>query len=205
MGIRYYDEAITNKIKSWVKDQNMSILKPEETKRLFMQKLDENNDKPIKLPLIAISRESDIEILSTNKKPLTFDGATADRNIEKTQMLNAIPIHVKYQLDIYTRYFEEADEYVRNFVFQFINNPKLKIEIPYNDSNIEHISNVRMASTVEDNSDIAQRLLPDQFTRFTFKLYIDDAYLFSVPIKENVRVNGDIEIEIVDVETINIE
>ena len=62
-----------------------------------------------------------------------------------------------------------------------------------------------MASTVEDNSDIAQRLLPDQFTRFTFKLYIDDAYLFSVPIKENTRVDGNIEIETVGIETINIK
>ena len=55
MAIRFYDEAIYEKIKKWVKDPNVSILKPDETERLFKQKADENKDKPITLPLITIS------------------------------------------------------------------------------------------------------------------------------------------------------
>ena len=67
MAIRYYDKALVEKITKWVKDPNMRILKPEEVTRLFQQTADINNDKPISLPLIAISREPNVEILSTNK------------------------------------------------------------------------------------------------------------------------------------------
>ena len=30
MGVRFYDEAIANKIQKWIKDPNMVILKPNE-------------------------------------------------------------------------------------------------------------------------------------------------------------------------------
>ena len=70
MGIRYYDEAIYNKIKSWVRDPNMRILKPLETKELFELRADLGNDKPITLPLISISRDSKIQLDYNSKKEI---------------------------------------------------------------------------------------------------------------------------------------
>lgn len=67
MSIRFYDEAIVNKISKWVKDPNMRIIKPEETSRLFEMKFDENKDAPLRLPIIAIAREKEIDILNTQK------------------------------------------------------------------------------------------------------------------------------------------
>ena len=194
MAVSYYDDALLDKIKKWVNDPNMKITSPDETKRLFSYYADIKNDNPIQLPLIALRRARDVEILSTNKKPLTFDGATIEANKERSGMLNGIPISIKYQLDVYTRYFQEADEYIRNFIFNFINYPKLKIEIPYNNANIEHISNVRLDPTIADNSDISERLAPGSFTRLTLSLYIDDAYIFDYKFRKNYTIETEAEI-----------
>ena len=199
MAIRFYDDALYEKIRKWVQDPNMRILRPDETTRLFQMKADMGNDQPIKLPFIAISRDRDIEILNVQKQVKTFDGFVHSSNEKRTMQINVVPIEIGYQIDIYTKGIAEADEYVRNFVFNFINLPKLKVEIPYNDSHYEHISNIWLDSNITDNSDIKERLFPDQFVRFTIKLSVDDAYLFSLPIRENKEiVYADLEVDDVE-------
>lgn len=197
MAVRYYDEALTEKIKSWVKDPNMKILKPSESTRLFQLRADQLDDKPLTLPLIAISRDNDFEIVSTAKKPITYDGGHLAANCEKSELLNGIQIRLSYQLDIYCKYFAEADEYTRNFIFNIINYPNLHIEIPYNNTNLVHDSTLMLDSTVSDNSDIPERLISGQFTRMSIKMTIDDAYLFSVPFMKNwnVEYSGDIYVQ----------
>ncbi len=173
----------------------MMVLSPQDSTRLFQLRADQENDRPIKLPLIAISRDPELEIISTTKKSLSYDGIHLEATEDTSKVLNAIPIKLSYQLDIYTKYFAEADEYMRNFVFNFINYPKLSIEIPYNNAKIEHDSNVLIESTVTDSSDIPERLISGQFTRLTLKLTIDDAYLFSVPFMDNWKIEtGDIKL-----------
>lgn len=195
MSLALYDKALLNKIQKWVKDDTIKITSPNETRRLFEYIADINDDKPINLPLIALRRDSSVEILNTNKKPLTFDGktivySTTERGVPfKGNILNAIPISLKYQLDIYTRYFEEADEYSRNFIFNFINYPLLTVEIPYNNSNLTANATIKLNSELTDNSDIPERLVPGQFTRMTLQLYIDDAYLWDYRAKDNVLIN----------------
>jgi len=188
MGVRHIDDALFEKIKGWVKDENMTILKPNETARLFQVVADKTDDKPITLPLIALSRDSDIDILQTNKRALSFSGGRIAANQNKTTAVTAIPINVRYQLDIYTKEFWEADEYLRNFIFNIINYPKMTVHLKYNGVDEEHVANVRMEETISDTSDIPQRLFSGQFTRFTIKLYIDDCYLFNIPIKDVKKV-----------------
>lgn len=197
MAIRFYDDALADKIKKWVKDPNMKILKPSESTRLFQLRADQLDDKPLTLPLIAISRDNDFEIVSTAKKPITYDGGHLAANCEKSELLNGIQIRLSYQLDIYCKYFAEADEYTRNFIFNIINYPNLHIEIPYNNTNLVHDSTLMLDSTVSDNSDIPERLISGQFTRMSIKMTIDDAYLFSVPFMKNwnVEYSGDIYVQ----------
>lgn len=159
MAVRYYDEALINKISKWVGDDQIKITGPDETRRIFEYRADITNDQ-LSLPLITIRRGRDIQILSTNKKPLTFDGMTLNATQKTSDQLNAIPISINYQIDIYCRYFADADEFFRNFIFNIINFPKLQIEIPYNDAVIQHTSNIRLEQTITDNSDIAERLSP---------------------------------------------
>lgn len=205
MSVRFYDKALATKIQKWIKDESIHVLKPEETARLFKMKADEANDKPLKLPLIALSRKTNISVLNTNKRPLSYDGMKIkaydkDGNfVPQTSMLklNAIPMQLEYQLDIYTARMAEADEYMRNFVFNLVNYPNVIIEIPYNDCKLTHESTVYLDENVEDNSDIPQRLVPGQFTRYTLTLTIDNAYLFSAPIRENILIDS-VELEIND-------
>ena len=202
MSLKLYDEALLNKIKNWVKDENMTITSPDETKRLFSYIADVTDDSNIKLPLIALRRHHDIEIGNISKRPLTYDGKRVCIGTEANKLLNAIPITLNYQIDIYTRYQEEADEYLRNFLFNLINYPKLTIEIPYNDLNFKYNSNIRLNTTVSDTSDIPERMVPGQFSRFTIQFTIDDAYLFSVPVKKHINIdaNSKLNVKIKEIE-----
>lgn len=197
MGARFYDEAIVNKIQKWIpQDSPLRILKPNEVSRLLKMKADESNDK-ITLPFISLSR-SGYKILNTKKQPKSFDGVTIrvyDKegnlvNKGSAMKLNAIPIQLEYYLDIYCIDMDECDEYSRNFIFNFVNYPVSYVEIPYNNVKATHKFTINVEQDVEDNSDVPERLFPDQFSRYTLKLIIDDAYLFSVPSKLNVAIEG---------------
>ncbi len=190
MSVRLYDEAIVSKIKSWVKDDKLRVLSPEDSTRLFQMVANQTDDKPLQLPLIAISRNNEIEIENTSKRMLTYDGMMLDATKKKSLQIDAVPMVLNYQLDIYTRYMVEADEYMRNFVFNLINHPKIKVVLPYNNVDYEHWSYIRILSTIEDNSDIPQKLFGDQFTRWTIRFTVDDAYLFSLPYKDNIEIEG---------------
>lgn len=192
MAVRFYDEALVEKIKGWVKDADMKILRPDEVARLFQIKADLSEDKALKMPLISISRESSISAQngSWSKKPMTFDGYMMEATEKSTKQLNAIGIIVRYQIDVFTKKYEEGDEYFRNLLFNLVNYPELTITIPYNNSNFTHVAHIKVISPAQDNSDIPQRLFPGEFTRWTITLEIDDAYLFSVPVVNNVKVSG---------------
>lgn len=196
MGVRYYDTAIYEKIKAWVRDERMRILKPNESMRVFQLAADLSDDTPITLPLISISRDTNVEILSTGKRAMSFDGLMVKSDGKKTHQINAIPIRLRYQIDIYTKEFEMGDEYVRNFIFNLINHPKLTVTIPYNNLNYHHDCNITLDSTVQDNSDIPQRMFAGQFTRWTISFSVDDAYMFSAPIENNVSMEAEATVEV---------
>lgn len=188
MAVRFYDEALVNKLRKWTQDTDVTLLGVNETRKRFEVLADKTNDSPIKLPLIALSRNGGYTILSKYKQPLSYDGNKFIQTPDKGVLVNGIPISISYQIDIYTRYLEEADEYARNIVFNIINYPKLNIEIPYEDVGLTHDANINLASDVEDNSDIPERLIPGQFTRLTIGIAIEDAYLFDVRIKKNMSI-----------------
>ena len=75
MACRYYDEILAEKIKRWLPTNTpLRVLKPDESKKLFELTADDLNDSPFKLPIIALSRNNDIELLSTIKSPKSYDG-----------------------------------------------------------------------------------------------------------------------------------
>lgn len=193
MAIRYYDEALTDKIQKWITSPNLRVLKPDEVMRLRQLGNIDNDDEPMTLPTIALSRTTEFNILQNNRKPMSYDGLMLNATRKKSLQLNAIPIAITYQLDIYTSNYVEGDEYLRNFIFNFINDPELTITIPYNNVDIEHKASIELDDSVSDNSDIPERLFPGQFTRWTLILHVNNAYLFSAPYKDNVHI-GDIKI-----------
>jgi len=184
MSVGLYDDAFVAKLKAWTEGTAVTVVNPSDSRRLLETIADTTNDDPIKLPLISLKRPGGFTILNTGKRPLSFDGATLDANHERASQLNGIPISIPYQLDIYTRYQKEADEYIRNLVFNIINYPKLDIVIPYNNENYVHHSNIRLAGQVDDNSDIPERLISGQFVRMSMRIDIDDAYLFDIRYRD---------------------
>ena len=195
MGVRLYDEALLAKLQGWTRNTKLNITGVNDTRRVFQVIGDKTSDEPIKLPLITLSRPAGYEILNTNKKMLTFDGALIGVSEKYGKQLNAVPIQINYQLDVYAKYLAEADEYARNLVFNIINYPKVTITLPYNDSKFEHDSNIRLLSEVQDNSDVPERLIPGQFTRLSLSITIDDAYLFDIRVRDNISIDTEIELQ----------
>ena len=196
MGARYYEDALIYKINKWIpNNSNIHILKPDESKRFFETLADEKGDKPVQLPMIALSRSKDFTLLSNIKQNRSFDGLVLHKTEISSVQLNIIPILVSYQLDIYTKKYDEGLEYVREFLFKLINNPKIVIGIPYNDFNIQHVANIRVLDTVSDTTDIPEHLFPGQFTRWSIQLEIQDAFLFSIPYRNN-WVFGETSLEV---------
>ena len=200
MAINYYDEAITQKIKSWLADTSkLRVLSPDESNRLIQITADESKDQPLKLPIIAISRNKDIELESAIKQNKSFDGfiISKDNKTATTVHLNVIPIKTTYQLDIYTKKRIEADEYVRQYLFKLINNPQIIVEIPYNNYIIRHTANLRVLNTISDTSDISTHIFSGQFYKWTIQLELQDGFLFSIPQKQGWRFGG-LEVTIAD-------
>ena len=196
--VNLYDEALLAKLNKWTEKTELHIYGPEETRRMLEVIADNTNDKPIKLPIVCLRRKGGYTILNINKKPLTYDGLVIKGNVEErtAMVLNAIPISIQYQLDIYTRYLKEADAYCRDFIFNIINHPNVQVVVPYNDANFVHNSTIRVSADVEDNSDIPERLITGQFTRMSLSLDIDDAYLWDTKVRKNIELDiRDISVE----------
>lgn len=191
MSMSLYDEAVTKLIVNRVKDRDIRVFRPEETAELFRVKADMNKDKPITLPMITISRDNTIDILETAKNPRTFDGFKLQKEQDEDILMSVIPIRLQYQLDVYCKKQSECENYIREFIFLLINNPMLKFFIPYNGVDFKQSCHIRMAPEIVDNTDTEDRLLyKGQFTKMSLTFEIDDAFLYSIPIKKNAIIDG---------------
>ena len=188
MSIELYDQALLNKFKNWTQDTDIHLFGVNESSRLFSVIADSTNDKPIALPLVVLSRPGGFVIKEKYKQPKSYNGTLVGHSDSHGARLNSVGVEIPYQIDIYTKYQSEADEYMRNIVFNIINYLVVTIEIPYHDLGLTHVSNIRLISDVEDNSDIPERLIPGQFKRYTLGINIDDAYLFDVRVKGNLKI-----------------
>ena len=189
MAFEYYDDALAGKLMKWTPaNLQLRVLKPDDTKRLMELKADDSRDKQLRLPFIALSRNNEIELLLNVKNPRSFDGLTLNKTEEKTLQMNVIPVKLQYQLDIFAKTQVEAEQYVREYLFKLINNPTIKIVIPYNGQEVPQIANIKVLSNVADTSDIPQRLFVGQFTRWTIQLEILDAFLYNLPYRQNWKI-----------------
>ncbi len=189
MAFEYYDDALAGKLMKWTPTNlQLRALKPNDTRRLIELNADDSRDKNLKLPFIALSRNNEIELLSNKKSPKSFDGLKLEQTEEKTLQMNVLPVKLQYQLDIFAKTQIEAEHYVREYLFKLINNPVIKIAIPYNGQDVTQIANIKVLSNISDTSDIPQRLYAGQFTRWTIQLEILDAFLYNLPYRKNWKI-----------------
>lgn len=197
MSAYLYDKALVEKFKNWTSSSKTQVYGPSETRRLYEIIADTTTDSKIKLPIIAISRDMGYEIINsgTTRRPLSYDGVDRLYN-EKTnsmKIINAIPISLTYQIDVYARLEEEADILMRNLVFNIVNYPAMEISIPNADLN--HTARISFkSSTITDNSNMSERFIEGNITVLSAVISIDDAYLWDV----RQHRNAEIEIRIDD-------
>lgn len=187
MSTYLYDKAMLDKLKKWGISDNATLLAPDDTQTLYDVINDRNGDGGIQLPLITLTRKGNVTIRNANKQPLSINALTIARSLTNYATLNAVPIELQYQIDIFTRKRVQAEEYVRELIFNFINYPEIKICIPYEDANYWHKSMISLNTEIADNSAIPERLIHGQFTRYTMSVKIDDAYLFDVRIRDTIQ------------------
>lgn len=92
--------------------------------------------------------------------------------------LQAIPIQINYQLDIWTQNRLDNDIIAREFIWFYKQNPQMRVKIPHG-LNITHPFNIGIENEIVDNSDIAEHNSRGRYYRQTLGLYTDkDAYLW---------------------------
>lgn len=186
-----YDKALVEKFQKWTSKSKTQVYGPSETRRLFEITADSTTDSKIKLPLIAISRDMGYEIVNagTTRRPLSYDGVDRSYEPETNSMkiINAIPISITYQVDVYARKAEEADILMRNLVFNIVNYPAMEVSIP--DADLNHTARISLASsTITDNSNMPERFFEGNMTVLSAIVAIDDAYLWDVRQHRNAEV-----------------
>ena len=200
MSTYLYDEAIVNKFKSWVKNAQIEVFGPNEPSRVLEVVADKTNDRPITLPLIYIERDRGFNIINggTTRRPLSYDGKDINADFSRSDVLNAIPISISYQVNVYTRYAKEADILIRNLIFNVINYPALEITVPGVDivGNLTqdeetnhkshthpfvHTARIEFGNTeIQDNSNEKERFIEGNYTKLSFLISINDAYLWDL-------------------------
>ena len=197
MSAYLYDEALVKKFKNWTSSSKTQVYGPSETRRLYEIIADSTTDSSVERPIISISRNMGYDIINsgTTRRPLSYDGV--DRlyfeETNSTKIINAIPILLSYQIDVYARLAQEADILMRNLVFNIINYPAMEISIP--DADLNHTARISFGSnTITDNSNMSERFVEGNLTVLSAIINIEDAYLWDV----RQHRNAEIEIRIDD-------
>lgn len=206
MSTYLYDEALVRKFKSWTHSSQIEIFGPNEFSRVIELMADRSGDKPIELPIIYIERDRGFNIINngTTRRPLSYDGKDINANSYQSEILNAIPISISYQVNVYTRYAKEADILIRNLIFNVINYPGLEVVVPkvgiYNEDTdsydeFKHTARIEFGNTeIQDNSNEKERFIEGNYTKLSFLITINDAYLWDL----REHRTADIEILIED-------
>lgn len=190
MSVYMYDEAIIEDLRILVNDDRIHIVPVDNVFRLIARL----EDDKIEMPLISLTRTG--WQLSDNKpQMMKFDGALADYDEKRNSLkrVQAIPISIGYQLDVWTKTRLENDNILRELIFYYSTHPTLVVKIEYG-LDITHNFNLFFDPDVEDNSDIVEHKNRGEYFRQTLTLYTDDAYLWKSSSRGPSFVESDVEI-----------
>ena len=206
VGVYAYDQAIVDDFKirfNYTKDgklktnNNVYITNSENVFNIIG---DIENDN-IQFPIISITRlgwslvnfSNDFQ----NNSGLLYGYMDDEKTNRKKQVrLQAIPINIDYQIDIWTQNRIDNDILARELVWYYYQNPQMQVKIPHG-LNVNHVFNVFFELDVTDNSDISEHNSRGRYYRQTFGLTVDDAYLWKSSVK-NVPIIDSIKYSIYD-------
>lgn len=175
MSTYIYDDAIIDDLRRLTGDERISI---QPVNNVFRTVARMNNDD-IVMPLISLTRTGWSLISGRKNHMMKFDGTWAEYNPREDRYarLQAMPIRISYQLDVWTKTRKENDEILREIIWYYSTHPTLHVTIPYG-LNVDHVFNIFIDEDVEDNSDIVEHQNRGEYFRQTISIYTDDAYLW---------------------------
>ena len=212
VGVYAYDMSIIDDFRArfnYKKDgtpKTNNIIQITNSENVFEIIGDLENDN-IQFPIISLTRTG-WSIKDFHQETQTHLGALVDY-IEPTDKkddrlkqvrLQAIPIKINYQVDIWTQNRADNDILARELIWFYTLNPQLLVKIPHG-LNAKHVFNVMFDFDIVDNSDIVEHNSKGRYYRQTLGLYVDDAYLWrssvtNVPKIEDLKYSiyeGDIQ------------
>lgn len=143
----------------------------------------------IDMPIVSLQRLG-WSVADYHPQFMTFSGHIIGQNEEnKIIRLQAIPIRVNYQMDIWTKDRITNDAIIRELLFYYTLRPTLLVNIPYS-LDITHNFNIFFDPDIEDNSDIIEHDNRGIFFRQTLGLYTDDAYLWKSSKKDPIIIES---------------
>ena len=180
-----YDTAIVEDLRSIFDDDKIFICPPD---RVFAT-IGRLSEDDVKLPMISVVRTG--TSLGNSQHSMRFTGGllSIDPQTNENTKLQAIPITINYQLDVWTKHREENDNIVRELLFYYMTHPTLLVDIPYG-SNLKHNFNIFFDSNIEDNSDISDHVNRGEYFRQTLSIYTDDAYLWKTTVNKPTYITG---------------
>lgn len=189
MNVYNYDNAIIEDLRQLIQDDRIHILPPDNLFRLLART---ENDE-IEFPAISITRRG-WSISDSHPQMMKFDGTLleVDKEGKKYTRLQAIPISISYQMDIWTKTRLENDSIMRELIFYYSTHPTLNVDIPYDNKVYYHKFNIFFNSDIEDNSDIVSHINRGEYFRQTISFYTDDAYLWKSSSRGPTTVDASI-------------
>lgn len=175
MSVYSYDEAIISDLRMIVQDNRIHIVPPDNLFRLLAR----TDSDRVEFPAISVTRRG-WSLSDSHPQMMKFDGTllSHDEVNNRYIRLQAIPINISYQMDIWTKTRLENDSIMRELIFYYSTHPTLNVKIPYGQDTYYHKFNIFFDSDIEDNSDIANHINTGEYFRQTISFYTDDAYLW---------------------------
>lgn len=177
MSVYAYDQSIVKSFESiFNKDISINVVENLFDFKAFIHRDD------LRLPIINITR-TNWSINNNRNHAMKFTGAPVDTRVDEEtgvvyiKGVRMMPININYQVDVFTDTRKENDLIMRELIFYLSTNTSLLVDIPYG-LNIQHIFNLILDDTIEDNSDIAAHPNRGRYFRQTIGMYIDNAYLW---------------------------
>lgn len=194
-----YDMSIVEDLRTrFNRDQDG---KPKTNNKVYITSVDnvfniigDLSDDKINMPLISLQRNG-WSLASKKPQYMIWSGYPVkedydnDGKIDKISRIQAIPITINYQLDVWTRDRITNDAIMREIIFYYTQRPTLLVKIPYG-LNYVHDFNIFFDNDIEDNSDIVEHVNRGQFFRQTVGVYTDDAYLWKSRIRKPATINA---------------
>lgn len=187
-----YDTALTEKMRSLLNDNRITINPPNEIFD-FIARM--SNDEKIKLPIISIQRTGWMLGDRRNFEQLMSGALAQTRENQVLINLQAFPIEITYAIDVWTKTREENDAIMTELIWYFATHPRLDVQIEHGLENFVHKFNIDIRGAVEDNSDIIEHRNRGIYFRQTATFYVGDAYIWKTSSRGPTRVDGNMDVE----------